>query len=203
VLGLASNAAHKRRASRELQLPQKTVSKILRKRLLMKPYKLQLAQALKPEDLAVRYEFCREILARIENDIDLPARFIFSDEETFHVNGKVNRHNVRVWETENPHDTFKHERDSPKVNVFCAISKKKVYSPFFFVENTLTGNSYLEMLTLCLLPQLEKDSNDFIFQQDGAPPHFHMAVRNHLNAHLPRRWICRAGAYDVVRCRWP
>jgi hypothetical protein len=40
-------------ASRELQLPQTTISKILRKRLLMKLYKLQLVQALKSEDLAV------------------------------------------------------------------------------------------------------------------------------------------------------
>jgi hypothetical protein len=48
------------RASRELQLPQTTVSKILRKRLLMKPYKLQLVQALKPEDLAdYRLDICR------------------------------------------------------------------------------------------------------------------------------------------------
>jgi hypothetical protein len=107
-----------RRASRESQLLQTTVSKTLRKRLLMKPYKLQLFQALKPENLAVRYEFCREILARIENDNDLPARFIFSDEATFHINGKVNRHNVRVWRTENPHVTLEHERDSPKVIVF-------------------------------------------------------------------------------------
>jgi hypothetical protein len=85
-----------RRTNRKLQLPQTTVSKILRKRLLMSPYKLQLVQALKPKDLAVRYEFCREILARIENDNDLPARFIFSDEATFHINSKVIRHNVRV-----------------------------------------------------------------------------------------------------------
>jgi hypothetical protein len=83
----------------------------------MKPYKLQLVQALKPEDLAARYEFCREILASIEND--LPARFIFSDEATFHINCKVNRHNVRVWGTESPHVTLEHERDSPKVNVLC------------------------------------------------------------------------------------
>jgi hypothetical protein len=54
----------------------------------MKPYKLQLVQALKPDDLAIRYEFYREILART----DLPARFIFSDEAALHINGKVNRH---------------------------------------------------------------------------------------------------------------
>jgi hypothetical protein len=95
-----------------------------------------MVQAMKPEYLSVRYEFCREILSRIVNDNDLPARFIFSDEATFHINGKVNRHNVRVWGTENPHVTLEHERDSSKVNVFCAISKEKVYGPFFFVENS-------------------------------------------------------------------
>jgi hypothetical protein len=87
--------------------------------------------------------------------------------------------------------------------VLWAISKEKVYGPFFFVKITITGNSYLDMLTIWRLPQLEEDSNDFIFQQDGAPPHFHMAVRNHLNAHLPQRWIGRAGANNAVRCRWP
>jgi hypothetical protein len=179
------------RASRELQLPRTTVPKILLERLLMKPYKLQLVQALKP-DLALRYELCREILARIENDNDLPAKFVSSDEATFHINGKVNRHNVRVWGTKTPH-----------VNVFCAIWKERVSGPFLFVENAVTGNSYLDMLTLWLLPQVEEDSNDFIFQQDGAPPHFHVAVRNHLNVHHPRRWIGRAAANDVVWCSWP
>jgi transposase len=38
------------RAGRELQLPQTTVFKILRERFLIKPYKLQLVQALKPEN---------------------------------------------------------------------------------------------------------------------------------------------------------
>jgi hypothetical protein len=131
----------------------------------------------------------------------LSASFIFSDKVTFHINSKVNRHNVHVWGTENPHVTLEHEGDSLKGNVFCAISKEKVYGPFFFMENNVTGNSYLDMLTLWLLPQLEEDSNDFIFQQDGAPPHFHMAVRNHLNAHLPWRWFGREGANDVVWSR--
>ena len=30
-------------------------------------------------------------------------------------------------------------KDSPKVNVFCAISSQKVYGPFFFAEGTITG----------------------------------------------------------------
>jgi hypothetical protein len=38
-------------------------------------------------------------------------------------------------------------RRTLKVNVFCAVLKK-VYGPFSFVENTITGDSYLDVLTL-------------------------------------------------------
>ena len=37
---------------------------------------------------------------------------------------------------------------------------------------------------------------DFIFQQDRAPPHYHLDVRSHLNANLPGRWIERASHND-------
>ena len=40
------------------------------------------------------------------------------------------------------------QRDSPKVNVFCAISSQKVYGSFFFAEQTVTGMTYLDMLQL-------------------------------------------------------
>jgi hypothetical protein len=46
------------------------------------------------------------------------------------------------------------------------------------------------------MPQLQEDSEDFIFQQDGAPPHFHFDARAHLNANLPGRWIGRASHID-------
>jgi len=53
----------------------------------------------------------------------------------------------------------------------------KVYCPFFFAEETVTGISYQDMLENYLLPQLEQDMDrDFIFQKDGAPPHFHREV---------------------------
>jgi hypothetical protein len=60
------------------------------------------------------------------------------------------------------------------------------------------NSSYLDLLSLSLLAQLEEDSNNYIFQEDTVPPHFHMAVRKQQNANLPQRWIGRAGANDVV-----
>jgi hypothetical protein len=72
----------------------------------------------------------------------------FSDEATFHVSGAVNHRNVKTWGSENPHAYVEHQCDSPKVNVFCAISSQKGYSPFFFAEETITGMTYLDMLQL-------------------------------------------------------
>jgi hypothetical protein len=49
----------------------------------------------------------------------------FSDKATFHISGAVNRRNVRIWGSENPHAYVEQQHDSPKVNVFCATSIKK------------------------------------------------------------------------------
>ena len=68
-------------------------------------------------------------------------RRVFIDEATFHTNGKVNRHNVCIWGEENPQATIEHDRDSPKVNVFCAILKNHVHGPLFFEKN-VTGDVY-------------------------------------------------------------
>jgi hypothetical protein len=58
-----------------------------------------------------------QMQADMEDD-ESTTRLIFSDEATFHLSGKMNRHNVRAWGTENPHATIEHQRDSSKLNVF-------------------------------------------------------------------------------------
>jgi len=89
----------------------------------------------------------------------------FSDEATFHVSAAVNRRNVRIWRIKNPHAYVEHQRDSPKVSVFCAISIQKVYGPFYFAEETVPGMTYVDMLQLWLMTQLQNIPT-FIFQQD-------------------------------------
>lgn len=191
-----------KRGSLELGLSHTTMWRILRNKLRLTPYKLQLHQALSVDDKQARVNFCIEMQARFEVD-DFADRLIFSDEATFHVSGKVNRHNVRIWGTENPKAIIEHVRDSPKVNVFCAISKLKVYGPFFFMEPTVNGRRYLDMLQNWLMPQMDEDSDDYIFQQDGCPTHFHYDVRDYLNTNLSQRWIGRFGPEDEALMRWP
>jgi hypothetical protein len=89
----------------------------------------------------------------------------FSDEATFHLSGKVNRHNVRIWGTAQLRATTEHESDSPKLNVFCAIFFTEIYAPFFFAATKVAGFSYLDMLENWLFPHLNQDSDDYIFQQ--------------------------------------
>ena len=119
----------------------------------------------------------------------------------FHDSGAVNRSNVRIWGCENPHVYVQHQRDSPKVNVFCAISSQNVYDPFFFAEETATGRTYLDMLQRWLMPQLQNITM-FIFQQDRSPAHFHCEVRQYLNTLLPGRWIGRASGNEQPLLLW-
>ena len=96
---------------------------------------MQLLQALKPEDKARRKEFAVTMLHKLDSD---PPGFLkcvcFSDESTFHVSALINRHNSRIWGSQNPHETYELERDSSKLNVWCGIMHDKIIGPFFFAE---------------------------------------------------------------------
>jgi hypothetical protein len=66
----------------------------------------------------------------------------------------------------------------------------KLIGLFFFLEKTVTGRLYLDMLELYALAQLLPQT---ILQQDGMPPHFCHHVKNHLDREMAGRWIGRSG----------
>jgi hypothetical protein len=78
------------------------------------------------------------------------------------------------------------ERDSPKINVWCALKHDGVICPFFITEQTVMSHSYLDMLQLYEVPQLEKEGAEVIFQHDGAPSHYSATVRKFLDATFPQ-----------------
>ena len=83
--------------------------------------------------------------------------------------------------------------NSPKLNVWCALSKNRLIGPFFFDDDTVNGESYLVMLKSFFIPEVRKlkKVRSIIFQQDGAPPHFTTHVRQFLNQQFSNRWIGR------------
>ena len=54
-------------------------------------------QALQPNDMPRQKEFAVNMLQRISEEEALLKQVCFSDEATFHVSGKLNKHNVRIW----------------------------------------------------------------------------------------------------------
>jgi hypothetical protein len=107
---------------------------------------------------------------------------VFSDE----VSAKVNRHSCRIWGSENPHEVMEHERDTPKLNVWCALTSDSVTGPFFFEKATVTGASHLNMLRNYAITRI---SQWYFFQQDGAPPHYANTVKAFLNQQFPGKCI--------------
>lgn len=102
------------------------------------------------------------------------------------------------------------------VTVFAAISKEHVIGPFFYTEPapagfigpffkpaTVNGDRYLKMLQDFFLPKWNalQGSQHFHFMQDGAPPHFSLAVRAFLDQHLGNRWVGRG--VQPTNLSWP
>lgn len=185
-----------KRRSLQLGLPRSTVYDVVRKRLKLHAYKIQLVHEIKPNDRPLRLEFAVATLNKIDDNPGYLNTVIFTDESTFHVNGTVNRHNCRIWGSEKPCEIVQYQRDSPKVNVWCGLMHDRVVGPFIFAENTINGDIYCDMLELYVFPQLddiEAEKGLLSFQQDGAPPHYSNRVRTALDARFPERWIGRAG----------
>jgi hypothetical protein len=67
-------------------------------------------------------------------------KLVFSDEATFHLSGRMNRHNLWIWGSENPYESFEHERDSSKVTVFAAVTRKPVRAILLYRINSDTDH---------------------------------------------------------------
>lgn len=188
-----------RRTALALAMSRTTIQRVLHD-AKWHPYKVQVVHKLFDEDKANRIQFATEELARIETDEMHLARLVWSDESHFHLDGGVNRHNHRYWSPTNPNWITEQSLHSPRTTVWAAIWQGGIFGPFFFDENVKSVN-YLEMLQRDLWPAMEASgmSDELIFMQDGAPPHWGLQVRQWLNETLPERWMGRGSP----NMQWP
>jgi hypothetical protein len=92
-----------RRSRRELgDISHMTVWRMLRMRLSFRPCKFQLLQELKPNDRPHRRNFCTDMLNCLKEYNLILDKIVSSNEATFHLSGKVNRHNLIIWGSQNP-----------------------------------------------------------------------------------------------------
>ena len=180
------------------------------------PYKIKILHELYEDDFDRRIEFCERMVEIEAANGDQIKNICFSDECTFFINGFVNKHNCRYWSNNNPHEFVEGATQRPeKVNVWDGILGDRVIGPLFIERNkegNLNGEIYLDMLETQIAPLIEEaietqededgnpnlDPNLIYFQQDGAPPHYTLAVRQWLNGRFANRWIGRRGTIE-----WP
>lgn len=196
-----------RKTAQLMNVSHSSVFRILKENN-MHPYKLIPAQELMEDDFDRRTYFCEQMMAMLGNNVIQLEDVLFSDESTFTLHGHVNRQNCRYWSDENPHWMREECTQYPeKVNVWAGIVRNHIVGPFF-IDGNLNGNKYLELLQNNIVPTLtnlypdpanpQVPANVIWFQQDGAPPHYQINVRQYLNQIFPNRWIGRRGSIE-----WP
>lgn len=192
-----------RRHAVALGMSSRSLRRILHEDLKFHPYKIMMVQELLPCDFEHRRHCCQEMLDRIP----LNSTFFSSDEAHFHLCGAVNKQNFRYWANENPREIHERPLHSPKVTVWCAVSKFGIIGPYFFEDNgrtvTVTAERYVTMLEEFFEPQLEElraatNLGDIWFQQDGATSHTARISMARLRQVFPLRLVSVRG--DV---EWP
>lgn len=168
-----------RQISRETGLSQRSVGRIIREDLTLQCLKKRRAQELTVANKQARFQRSRELLRQYPANI---VNFIwFTDEKLFTVSTPSNTQNDRVYVSADVR-----KRDIPAERLlrtrptFCkslmvsvgvsALGRTEIH----FVEPgvKINGQYYRDVLLLqCLLPNIRKLTDYFIFQQDSAPAH--------------------------------
>lgn len=185
-----------RRLSRQTGISRASVHRCLKRNQLY-PYHVQRVQALLPTDHAKRVRFCREMLRRNRADPGFFNKILWTDETCFKRTGIYNIHNTHHWSYENPKivrdSHFQHQFG---INIWAGIVDGKMVGPFN-LPRRLDGISYLNFLRNNLGEILENETletrQNLWFQYDGAPAHYYLQVRQHLNAEFSDRLIGRQG----------
>lgn len=179
-----------RRASQVLDISQASVYRIIKKKLKLYPYKIQVYQELTDYDMSRRLDFAREMIDMIVSGTIKTKRIWFSDEAHFWMTGYVNKQNYRFWGSENPRIFETTTLKPQRITVWCAMCEYGIIGPIFLDQN-INGERYNRMLLEEFIPVVQgmKTIDRFWFMQDGALPHRTNNVFQTLDEHFTGRVI--------------
>ncbi|KAJ8955126.1 hypothetical protein NQ318_009019 [Aromia moschata] len=129
--------------ARYFNISRTSIVKVLKKHHY-KPYRIVPVQKLFARDREFRLQFCQEMVNRHNENNLFINNILFTDESTFSTSGE--RKNNHHWASENPRVCHEIKKQGcSTVNVWCGIHKNKILGPIF-IERSLTGEEYLNML---------------------------------------------------------
>ena len=180
--------ASTRRASQVLDIPRSSLQRIIKTKLKLFPFKIQVFQELSDYDMERRLEFARQMIDRILCRSIRTKRIWFSDEAHFWLSGYVNKQNCRFWARENPRVFETTTMKPQRITVWCAICENGVFGPVF-LDQTVNGERYKELLERKFIPFARgmDDADRYWFMQDGALPHRTHQVMELLDEHFHGR----------------
>ena len=73
------------------------------------------------------YKCVNSSLSQFKDDPKLFNKIMWSDEASFKLNGKINRHNCVIYATEVPYFTYEKQLNQPGIIVWGALSSDRLY----------------------------------------------------------------------------
>ena len=152
---------------------------------LLQPYHIQRIQDHKNTDFLPRLTFCQQIQRQSAVDRQFLNNVLFTDEAGFTRDDIFNFHNCHLWAAVNPNEVKQaRHQQCFSFNVWVGKLGDCRIGPHF-LPRRLNGEQYLPFLRNDLLNMLEdvasRQRQQMWFVLDGAPAHFHLSVRRHVN----------------------
>jgi hypothetical protein len=100
---------------------------------------MQLTQPLSEDEIARRYAFARRHAVLLEDSSGVLNVTWFSDEAHFHLDGYVNKKNVRFWASENLRLTVANPVHPERLILWYALSNIGIFGTMF-ISGTATSD---------------------------------------------------------------
>lgn len=190
-----------RKLAEKLGKPLRTIQRIVKEDVGLKPYKLQKVHGLSAAQKEKRLVRCKRLLRRSEKN--RVNSIVFSDEKIFTVEEKLNKQNDRIYAAsveDIPEEmrTVPHFQSPSSFMVWAAVSAQGKF-PLVFVKRgvKVNGNYYQrEILQKIVKPAGKRifKNQQWTFQQDSAPAH---------SAKINQTW-CEVNLPDFINSsEWP
>ncbi len=192
--------------AREFQVAQTTMRRVVREDLGLKYLSVLQVQQLTPLQREKRLTMSKAMLNRLKRD-DINKILCFSDEKDFHLNKHLNRRNHRTMAPSakdvDPANRYQGRPKFPKKAMFFGyVGSDGTAFPGLWIEGTLDGPKYKQMLVRHILPTLERTygKDNFIWTQDGAPCHTAKIVLAYLENKLGSKGFWSKGIWPPNSC---
>jgi len=178
-----------RKLANEINISERSVRRILKNDLGLKPYKKRIEPLLTDTHKAKRIMFANWIRHNFRKEQTM--KIIFSDEKMFDLNGMYNAQNDRIWainrsEADAKGGVKQKQKFAQKIMVWLGVCSKGLTPLVIFDEGTLDHERYIkEVLPVAKKYGDEVFGSDWTYQQDGAKPHVHHLSQQWCNDHLP------------------